>query len=321
MEFITIVIPCYNATRYIEKCIYSLEQQTFKKFKVILVDDCSTDDTYEHLHKLKAHIGLNIEVLQNEKNSGPAVSRNKGILATDTKYITFCDSDDWYEPSFLNTMLSLIENNDADLVFCGYKVVDENNHIITRPVYNKTGSISREYAFSLDADSLCMLMVRTDLMKDTLLPVLRNGEDVATVPLLMAKANKIAVTNECLYNYYRRSDSASESPNMSVINSLIKSFQFIRDRFPKEYNLELEFLGAKNLLYATIINLFSFSYDKKKARSILADFEESYPQWHANPYLKSLRLYKRVVLWCIHMRLFFLIKLLSETRNIIMKSK
>lgn len=319
MEFITIVIPCYNATRYIEKCIYSLEQQTFKQFKVILVDDCSTDDTYEHLHKLKAHIGLNIEVLQNEKNSGPAVSRNKGILATDTKYITFCDSDDWYEPSFLNTMLSLIENNDADLVFCGYKVVDENNHIITRPVYNKTGSISREYAFSLDADSLCMLMVRTDLMKDTLLPVLRNGEDVATVPLLMAKANKIAVTNECLYNYYRRIGSASQMPSMRVVDSLVASYKYLQNNFPSEYKLELEYLGVKNMLYGALISLFTFSYDTNKASEIIDDFESSYPFWSNNPYINGLSRNKRIVVRLLSKRRFLLVKVIAFIRYILVK--
>ena len=80
------------------------------------------------------------------------------------------------------------------MAFCGYKVVDEHGKSQSRPVYNRSGLISREEAFCLDADSLCMLMVKTDIMKDTLLPDLRNGEDVATVPLLMAKANRYAAT-------------------------------------------------------------------------------------------------------------------------------
>ena len=105
---VTIVIPCYNVAKYIKRCIDSLVGQSFQKFKVILVDDKSTDDTYQYLLQLQATSGLDIMVLQNSCNSGPAVSRNNGILKADTKYITFCDSDDWYEPDFLKTMVTVL---------------------------------------------------------------------------------------------------------------------------------------------------------------------------------------------------------------------
>ena len=135
---VTIVIPCYNVAKYIKRCIDSLVDQSFQKFKVILVDDKSTDDTYQYLLQLQATSGLDIMVWQNSCNSGPAVSRNKGILEADTKYITFCDSDDWYEPDFLKTMVSLLEDNAADMAFCGYKVVDEHGNSQSRPVYNRS---------------------------------------------------------------------------------------------------------------------------------------------------------------------------------------
>ena len=221
---ISIVIPCYNASLYIDKCISSLANQTYKEFKVIFVDDCSTDDTYLRLLQIQATSRLNIIVLQNPINSGPAASRNNGILAADSKYITFCDSDDWYDADYLEKMVTLLENNEADIAFCGHKVVDEYGKAQNRPVSNKIGLITREEVFSLDADSLCMLMVTTDIMKRTLLPNLRSGEDVATVPLLMVNSSKYAVTDKCLYNYFRRHGSASETPSMKVIDSLLGSF-------------------------------------------------------------------------------------------------
>lgn len=316
---VTIVIPCYNVAKYIKRCIDSLGGQSFQKFKVILVDDKSTDDTYQYLLQLQATSGLDIMVLQNSCNSGPAVSRNKGILEADTKYITFCDSDDWYEPDFLKTMVSLLEDNAADMAFCGYKVVDEHGNSQSRPVYNRSGLISREEAFCLDADSLCMLMVKTDIMKDTLLPDLRNGEDVATVPLLMAKANRYAATVSCLYNYFRRSDSASERPTMKAVESLVCSYRYVQENFPDEYIKEKEFLGIKNLLYSTIITLFSCSNDKRTAKELLNEFETIYPNWKNNPYITSLRIYKKVILRMVSLKLFGVVRLVAILRNVIFR--
>lgn len=317
---VTIVIPCYNVAKYIKRCIDSLVDQSFQKFKVILVDDKSTDDTYQYLLQLQATSGLDIMVLQNSCNSGPAVSRNKGILEADTKYITFCDSDDWYEPDFLKTMVGLLEDNAADMAFCGYKVVDEHGNSQSRPVvYNRSGLISREEAFCLDADSLCMLMVKTDIMKNTLLPDLRNGEDVATVPLLMAKANRYAATVSCLYNYFRRSDSASERPTMKVVESLVCSYRYVQENFPDEYIKEKEFLGIKNLLYSTIITLFSCSNNSHMAKSLLQEFEDIYPNWKNNPYIASLRGYKKIVLQFLYYRFFWGVKFISFVRLITVK--
>lgn len=316
---VTIVIPCYNAAKYIKRCIDSLVGQSFQKFKVILVDDKSTDDTYQQLLRLQATSGLNISVLQNSQNSGPAVSRNKGILAAETKFITFCDSDDWYEPDFLKTMVDLLEENTADMAFCGYKVVDEHGNFQSRPVYNRSGLISREEAFCLDADSLCMLMVKTEIMKDTLLPDLRNGEDVATVPLLMAKAGQYAATDACLYNYFRRSDSASERPTMKAVDSLVSSYRYVQKNFPDKYIKEKEFLGIKNLLYSTMITLFSYSNDRRMAKTLLQDFEDVYPNWKNNPYISSLRIYKKIVVQMVSLRCFFVIRFVAILRNMILK--
>lgn len=316
---VTIVIPCYNVSKYIARCIDSLISQSFQQFKVILVDDASTDDTYQQLLQLKATSGLNMSILQNAHNGGPAVSRNRGIMAADTKYITFCDSDDWYELDFLETMVELLEGNAADIAFCGYKIVDENGDSQSRPVYKRSGLISRGEAFCMDADSLCMLMVKTDIMKDTLLPDLRNGEDVATVPFLMAKANRYAATDACLYNYFRRSDSASEKPTMKAVNSLVCSYQFVQKNFPDKYRKEKEFLGIKNLLYSTMITLFSCSNNRSMAKRLLKEFENNYPNWINNPYIGSLRMYKKIVLFMLHYRCYFGLKLVSFVRSITVK--
>ena len=104
MAAISVIIPCYNAADYIEKALRALEQQTFRDFDVILVDDCSKDDTVDVIKKFADRSNLQIQLLRNEVNSGPGASRNRAIAHSDAEFLCFCDSDDWYEPDYLQLM-------------------------------------------------------------------------------------------------------------------------------------------------------------------------------------------------------------------------
>lgn len=317
MNKVTIVIPCYNAENYIDSCIDSLLKQEYQNFNVIFIDDASKDRTVEKLENSVLNCNLDIKILKNKENSGPAVSRNRGILSAVTKYITFCDIDDSYEPNYLSKLLSELEKNDADLALCGYSVVDEKENKVKRPLSFNGVLTNKIDILKLDVDSLCMLMVKTDIMKDTLLPNIRNGEDMAVVPLLMVKSNNCVAISECLYNYYRRNNSASEKPSMQVVNSLITSFEYIKNHFPEEYLEIEEYLGIRNLLYAGLITLFSFSFDVNVADQILENFEECYPNWKRNQYINELPNYKKIVLKLAGKRIYLGIWFLAWLRKIL----
>lgn len=318
MSKITVVIPCYNASEYLERCIRSFEEQTYKDFSVIFIDDCSTDNTVMKIQELKKTSNLDITLLFNARNSGPAVSRNRGIEYAKSEYITFCDCDDWYEKNFLEEMIAEM-NQGVDIAFCGYRIVNEKGEIQKRPLIEKDAYLDSKEVLSLDVDSLCMMMVKASLMKETLLPDIRNGEDVAVVPLLIIKSKKCVVKKECLYNYFRRQGSASQAPSMIVVDSLIESFLYTKSKFPEELKEELEFLGIKNLLYSTMITLFSFDYDVDKVKEIRALFESDFPNWSNNKYYNQLTFYKKAVLFFLKVRCYFGIKILALIRKTITK--
>lgn len=94
-EKISIVIPCYNVEKYVEKCIKSIMNQTYSDLEVIVIDDKSTDGTYDVLLKLKKEYNDRFILLQNEKNGGLAYTRNFGVKKATGKYIGFIDSDDY----------------------------------------------------------------------------------------------------------------------------------------------------------------------------------------------------------------------------------
>lgn len=121
----SIVIPCYNSWRYMERGLHFLEKQTFIDFEVIFVDDCSTDDTYCQLEKYQQQSILSIRIIRNIKNSGPGESRNYGIKMAKGDYIAFLDSDDWYEVDFLEKMYGQLQKQVLILYFVIFTVILE----------------------------------------------------------------------------------------------------------------------------------------------------------------------------------------------------
>lgn len=131
-ELITVIIPVYNTkSKYLEKCVQSVMQQTFRDFFVILINDCSTKtDTIECLHRIEKLYPTQTEVINSEINAGISSSRNYGIEHAAGKWICFLDHDDYWENNYLEEMLKAVSDDDADVVISGFKQVDENGKII-----------------------------------------------------------------------------------------------------------------------------------------------------------------------------------------------
>ena len=115
-KLVSIVVPCYNAENYIDACIDSLLNQTYRNCEIIIINDGSTDATAE---KCKKYIADNINLI-NTKNNGVSVSRNIGISKATGKYILFVDSDDIVSNYYVEKLVYAIEHKDVDLVTCRY---------------------------------------------------------------------------------------------------------------------------------------------------------------------------------------------------------
>ena len=124
MPQISIIVPVYNAEKYLPQCIESLLAQTLQSIEIILVNDGSTDSSLEICEKY-AKIDHRIVVLSKD-NEGVAKARCDGIMKASAEYISFIDSDDYYEPDFCEKMFSRIRKTDADLVECDYYSVSGN---------------------------------------------------------------------------------------------------------------------------------------------------------------------------------------------------
>lgn len=131
MPKISIIIPVYNAEKYLSKCLDSLLSQTLKNIEIICVNDGSQDDSYQIMQNY-ARGDKRIKIFT-QNNSGPAEARNVGLKNAHGKYLMFCDSDDFYNQDMCQCMLDAIEKNNADFVMCDCNLVIENGN-----TYNRT---------------------------------------------------------------------------------------------------------------------------------------------------------------------------------------
>ena len=119
---VSIIVPAYNCIKSLEYCVRSIQQQTYTGFELILVDDGSIDGSGELCDKFAA-ADSRIKVIH-KPNGGVSAARNAGIDAATGKYITFCDSDDYLEPDYLETLVQTAKSNpDCGHIWCCFQTV------------------------------------------------------------------------------------------------------------------------------------------------------------------------------------------------------
>ena len=122
---VSVIMPTYNAEAFLEIAIRSVIDQTVTEWELIVIDDCSTDNSFAVIEKM-ASTDSRIIVLRNEKNVGVARTRNKGIDLARGRYIAFLDSDDIWNPEKLQHQLNRIKETNADICYCAYSIVDSS---------------------------------------------------------------------------------------------------------------------------------------------------------------------------------------------------
>lgn len=122
---ISVIIPVYNVEKYINTCLESVRQQTYKNFEVIIVNDGSTDQSSKIIDDYLKKYDLNNYILLNKENGGLCSARNCGLTHASGEWIFFLDSDDWLENNALSTLVECLEQNPSDLVFGGIRAVNE----------------------------------------------------------------------------------------------------------------------------------------------------------------------------------------------------
>lgn len=170
IPLVSVIMPAYNAARYIKESVCSVQNQTITDWELIVVDDCSTDDTY----KIARNLALEderIRLIRNEENSGVAKTRNRAMKMVKGQYVAFLDSDDIWYPEKLEVQLVRMQADQVDLLYTSYRLIEaesrawisdylvpENTTIEDMLVQNRVGcstvlmrrALAAEYRFTTD---------------------------------------------------------------------------------------------------------------------------------------------------------------------------
>ena len=126
---VSVIIPCYNVEKYINRCLTSITAQTvgIDHIEVICVDDASTDGTVDMLKEWEKRYPTNIRVVLSERNTRQGGARNIGMQYASGDWVAFVDSDDWIEPEYLETLLKKSNKNNYDIIACRYEEDDSDD--------------------------------------------------------------------------------------------------------------------------------------------------------------------------------------------------
>ena len=208
------IVPVYNTEKYLEKCLDSLLDQTFKDFEIIIVNDGSTDnskniiDNYTKKYK-------NI-ILLDQKNEGLSMARNNGVKKSSGKYLLFIDSDDYVEKDLLKNIDEKIE--DVDIL--RYQIITEEENGNNKVIHNEKGfrSIEGYKAFKEITNyyfvepAWCYVYKKKYFVDNNF--SFKKGiyhEDFALIPYVIYKARKVKSINYAGYHYIKRSGSIMDN--------------------------------------------------------------------------------------------------------------
>lgn len=262
---ISIIIPIYNVEQYIDKCIESILNQTYKNFELILVNDGSTDDTFQHLVKYKNNKRITII---NKSNTGQSDSRYQGLLVSEGDYVLFIDSDDTMATNALETYITHSENGTSDVVFTRYQLINEKGEVIrVQSKYSTTKYESKELILK---DALCIKNFKSSLWikmikRDILINAfnenvrkIRINEDLLLSIFIAIRCNNVSFSNEIGYNVLQRKNSLTRNIKPEIITGIAQIFTHIKteleinDRF-KDYAQEFYYGYSKSILYSLAV--------------------------------------------------------------------
>lgn len=204
-ELVSIITPSYNTAKFISKTIESVQAQTYKNWEMIIVDDCSTDNTDEVICKYLSD--NRIKYIKNEKNSGAAVSRNKALREAKGKWIAFLDSDDLWSPEKLEKQIKFMKENEYHFSYTDYEEIDEQDQPLGVKVTGPK-KISKQGMYNYCYPGCLTVMYDTDYIGLIQIKDIKKNNDYAMWLEVCQKAD-CWLLDENLGKYRKRSGSIS----------------------------------------------------------------------------------------------------------------
>ena len=303
---VSIVVPVYNTSKYLRKCLDSLVNQSLKDIEIIIINDCSADDSKDILKEYKQKYD-NIILINNKVNKGIGYNRNIGISKASGKYIIFVDSDDYIEYDYVEKLYNYANKNNLDIAVCDVKKVDDNGVFISYENDIKDFDIS-----DLKTNPKLLLNINmgpanklfsSKLFKDkeARFDEKLKYEDIVLIPRLIMNSDKIGKLNNIYYNYviHEKSETTTMDKRVFDIIEIMKKVNLYLFKY-KYYDLikdEVEYLSIRTLLRYTLQQ--KMQSDKRLANKFIDDvfnyLNSEFPNWKKNKIFKKRNMLKRTI--------------------------
>lgn len=219
---ISVIMPYYNAAKYIKETVDAIIAQTYKDWELIIVDDCSpAPETSEILQDVEA-MDSRIKVVKAEVNGGAGAARNLGIAAAQGRYLAFCDSDDWWYPTKLEEQLKFMQDNNYPFTCTWYEDADEN----LNPYYTMKQDPKQSYKQMLSGCNVGTpgVMIDLSVLGKKQMPSLRRAEDWGLWMLYLRDTNYLYTYPKALWKY-RHIPGSETSNKWKMLKSVVDMYQ------------------------------------------------------------------------------------------------
>ena len=285
MVEVSVIVPCYNCEKTIERCIDSIKNQSFKDFEALLIDDGSTDKTSLIINRL-------IEDDERfryyyKENGGLSDARNYGLDRFKGQYVSFVDSDDYIEKDYIQTLYQTIKENKTKVSICSYKIISKNNE--------KEVDISKDKVeLNIHPSAWCKMFHNSFFTQEKLrFPYGKWYEDLCLISkIIFTIGEDYSIVNKPLYNYVQYEDSIMHTSDnrifdvYDVLNDIISYCK--QKRIYNQVEKKIEFMWIYHVLCGTIFRASTHKeFSKEMIKKIINKVTNIYPKWRENKYIKE----------------------------------
>lgn len=315
-ELISIIVPVYNTQQYIDRCLNSLINQTYTNIEIIVIDDGSTDASYERCVKT-AETDKRVKVYQ-QQNGGVSIARNHGLSVAQGNYFCFVDSDDYVSSIFVETLLNNLLETHSDL--SAVSSVRRGELAVSRDKYKLEVWDNRQILVKYIMESKPLNTVSFKLFSKkcidgiTFEPGLELGEDTLFAFMAIDKCEKMVFQDIPLYYYYQRQGSASHSGFDERILNKEKAFDRIYEMWCKRYpDMQTMFLKMK-VMYAVRHIQGSLIDNSDKSQELRKMYQSELQGYHYSD-IKEYLSFKEIILIILAKYCLWGLKLYEKIKN------
>ncbi|MDL2246090.1 glycosyltransferase [Methanobrevibacter sp. OttesenSCG-928-K11] len=288
---ISIIIPLYNGSRYIQKTLDSVINQNFNNYEIIIVDDGSTDDSLDKTKKILSKTDISTQIIS-QKNKGASNARNKGLSLAKGQYILFLDDDDYIDSNHMKYLYDVVKENKTDFAFTKILKFNVNGDILTNlneyDFLNNKKVISSLDLIKADLEmkipfSFSLILYNSKILKENNITFNESnvyGEDTEFAIKALYCGNNVSIVNKPTYFYLQHAESATSNLYLKrfsiveIFENLADFFKNNEDKHSKEENIELENLIKYNRVPKAIFgNLMYFFYNNYDIKDIFNEME------------------------------------------------